>query len=131
MLTGDEFTVLMLADAGESMIPIGRWKESVLSLTERGLMKRNDDVNYVITTHGRLALELHDKNEDDELRRLLEGNNRLANARTQSQLSVEKAAQELANAAKASALANGDDPVVALREWGKVALNRALELVNG
>ena len=70
-LTQDEFTVLLIAAEGESMMPIGRWKEPLLSLTARELMYKNDDFNFVITALGRKAIM--DRNETDEadLKRLM------------------------------------------------------------
>lgn len=61
----DERAVLLIAMRGESMIPIGRWKEPILSLAARGLMRRRDDVNYVITDAGMKASEVA---EDDATR---------------------------------------------------------------
>jgi len=48
-LSQDEFTVLLIAAEGESMIPIGRWKAPILALTDRGFMRKDDDVNFSIT----------------------------------------------------------------------------------
>ena len=81
MLTADEFVVLMLAAEGESMIPIGRWKQPILALTERGLMQMNDEVNYAITQAGIAAVA--ERNEDDEqaLRALLARNSKAVEAR--------------------------------------------------
>ena len=72
-LTQDEFTVLLIAAEGESMMPIGRWKEPLLALTERGLMLKNDGFNYVITALGRKAVTDRNDNDDADLRRLMNG----------------------------------------------------------
>ena len=80
-LSQDEFTVLLIAVEGESMIPIGRWKAPILALTERGLMRKNDDVNYEITAEGRKACEQRNEEDDRDLRRLLEGNSKTIEAR--------------------------------------------------
>ena len=80
-LSPDEFTVLLIAIEGESMIPIGRWKQPILALTERGLMQRNDGVNYEITPEGRKACEQRNEEDDRDLRRLLEGNSKTIEAR--------------------------------------------------
>ena len=130
-LSQDEFTVLLLAAEGESMIPIGRWQAPILALAERGLMQKNDSVNYAITLEGRKACAERDKEYHDSCRQILVANNKIANARTQAQQSVEQAAQCLATAAKSSSIATGDDVKTALREWSKVALSRALELIDG
>ena len=58
---------------GESMMPIGRWKEPLLALTERGLMLKNDGFNYVITALGRKAVTDRNDNDDADLRRLMNG----------------------------------------------------------
>jgi FkbM family methyltransferase len=63
-MTDDEMTVLMIAAEGESMAPIGRWKEPLLALTERGLMSASDSVNYVITVKGRSELAREEKLRD-------------------------------------------------------------------
>lgn len=63
-MTDDEMTVLLIAAQGSSMIPIGRWEQSIFALTERGLMKCNDAVNYVITPKGREAVKQEEKERD-------------------------------------------------------------------
>ena len=67
-MTDDEMTVLLIVVEGESLAPIGRWEQPILSLTERGLMKRNDAVNYVITDKGRVAVAQEEKERDDDFR---------------------------------------------------------------
>lgn len=54
-LSEDEWAVLMIACAGSSMIPIGRWERPVLSLAAKGYLRKLDDVNFVITDAGRAA----------------------------------------------------------------------------
>lgn len=130
-LSQDEFTVLLLAAEGESMIPIGRWEAPILALAERGLLHKNDQVNYAITLEGRKACAERNREDNALLRPLLESAGRINNARTQAQQSVEQAAQCLATAAKSSAIATGDDVKVSLREWSRVALERALVLIDG
>lgn len=66
-MTDDEMTVLLIAAQGESMIPIGRWEKPLLALAERGFMKRNDAVNYVITAKGREAVKQEEKERDGVL----------------------------------------------------------------
>lgn len=70
-LTQDEFTVLLIAAEGESMMPIGRWKEPLLALTERGLMLKNDEFNYAITALGRAAVVSRNDTDDADLKRLM------------------------------------------------------------
>lgn len=54
-LSEDERAVLMIASAGQSMIPIGRWERPVLSLAAKGYLRKLDDVNFEITDAGRAA----------------------------------------------------------------------------
>lgn len=70
-LTQDEFTILLIAAEGESIIPIGRWKEPTLALAERGLMLKNDDFNYVITAKGREAILARNETDEADLKRLM------------------------------------------------------------
>lgn len=94
-LTQDEFTVLLIAAEGESMIPIGRWKWSILSLTERGLMRKNDDVNYAITEEGKNACKDRDEADDKALRDLLARNSKAIEARAEEESVEPLLAEEL------------------------------------
>ena len=132
-LNSDEVTVLMIANRGESMIPIGRWETSVKSLADKGYMTQAiqgalGPVNYIITDAGRRALAA---DEDDDIRQMIVASNRVVNARTQAQHSVEQAAKHLADAARASVLGTGDSPEQAARRWHEQVLRRALEMING
>lgn len=129
-LTDDEYTVLMLADQGNFMAPIGRWEKPIRDLHARGLLDKRDDVNYVANVAGRAALAVHEKGIDDGLRNVIENSNKAANARTTAQQSVEQAALHLSFAAKASSLVTGDTPAVAVKLWVASVEKRALELVE-
>ena len=131
-ITDDEFTVLGIAKEGQSMMPIGRWEQPIKALAEKGLMHCADAANYQITDKGRNAWAARDSEDDGAIRQLLESNNKVANARTQAQQSTEQAALHLSFAAKASALVTGQPPEFELREWGRLAMTRALEIIaNG
>ena len=80
-LSIDEFTVLLLANEGESMIPIGMWKKPILALTERGLMRKNDEVNYEITAAGRSACDKINADDDRALHDLLARRDKTIEAR--------------------------------------------------
>jgi hypothetical protein len=69
-LSNDERTILMIACAGESMIPIGRWERPVKSLAAKGYLKMIDHVNYVITAAGRRASEAAEREVDARLRQV-------------------------------------------------------------
>jgi len=126
-LTDNEFTVLMIAAADESMIPIGRWKEPVERLAARGLLHRHNEHNYAITETGRQALKAR---EDEDATALITAFNPAASGVTQIREIAEQAAQQLAEAARRSQPITGDDPVTAARKWSEIILNRALELLG-
>ena len=70
-LTTDEFTVLLLANDGQYLAPIGRWRKSILDLTAQGLMRRIDEVNYVITAEGIQACAERDREDEAALHDVL------------------------------------------------------------
>ncbi len=77
-MTNDEMTVLMIAAEGESMIPIGRWEKPIHDLTDRGLLRKLDAVNYVITSKGTDALQAEEKQRDGEFANALKTRQRAA-----------------------------------------------------
>ena len=129
-ISDDEFSVLMIAKQGQSMIPIGRWKSPVLKLAQKGLLQCVDSVNYVITPQGEAMCDERDRDDDGAFRQILESSNKIANARTQAQQSVEQAALHLSHAAKASALATGDPAAFCAEKWTPIILQRAIELLK-
>lgn len=64
-LTDDEFAVLEIASAGNSMIAIGRWQKPIEHLVELGLMRSVNKANNYITDAGKVALEKHANVVDD------------------------------------------------------------------
>lgn len=130
-LTDDEYTVIMLAEQGRYMAPIGRWEKPILSLAARGfLVDKSQGVNFAITQEGRAALAKHEEAINGDLRTAIEGNNKIANARTQMQQSVEQAALHLSFAARAASAATGDSSETAIKKLSELASTRALELVK-
>ncbi len=112
------------------MMAIARWEKPTDSLVAKGLMERADRFNNFITPAGRAAIEVFNKQDDDNFRQVAEGIINVRNARVQSQISVEQAAQHLAHAARASHKATGDTLEHSAREWAKVVLEKALELLR-
>ena len=129
-ISDDEFSVLMIAKQGQSMIPIGRWKSPVLNLAKKGLLQCVDSVNYVITPQGEVACAGRDKDDDSAFRQILESGSKIANARTQVQQSVEQAALHLSFAAKASSIVTGDPVAFCVEKWSPVVLQRAIEILK-
>jgi FkbM family methyltransferase len=75
-MTNDEMTVLMIAAQGEPMIPIGRWEQPVRDLAARGLMQKQDAINYVITSKGMEALRSEEQQRDGEFANALRARQR-------------------------------------------------------
>lgn len=126
-LTQDELTVLLIADEGGSMIPIGRWEVPIRQLATRGFMKRLDEVNYVITEAGREAAHA---GEDANFKAVIETRNAIVQVQEKARARAEDLAVLLAELARSSAAQTGDDPMKALRSWGKTILERAKELLG-
>jgi hypothetical protein len=126
-LTNDELTVLLIAAKGESMMPIGRWEAPVASLVAKGLLHAQDKFNNVITEAGRKALR---NTEEDDVRHLVEVNNAVVEARQKASARADELATLLAELATYSSSVTGDDKVTALRNWAKIILGKALEMVK-
>jgi hypothetical protein len=126
-LTNDELAVLLIAAEGESMMPIGRWEAPVASLLAKGYLHAHDKFNNVITEAGRKACG---KAEDDNARALITANNAVVDARQKAAARAEELAVLLAELATYSNSVTGDGKVKALREWGRIVMARALELLK-
>lgn len=126
-LTQDELTVLLIADEGASMIPIGRWEVPLKNLATKGLMQRLDNSNYVITEAGRQAAHA---GEDANFKAVIETRNTIIQVQEKARARAEELAVLLAELSRFSASQTGDDPMKALRSWGKTILERAKELLG-
>lgn len=75
-LTDDELTVLLIADRGESMLPIGRWEYPVKRLVELGYMQSigghnltdGSSANNVITPAGKRVVRQQTEARDNAMR---------------------------------------------------------------
>jgi len=81
-LTNHEFAVLLLADDGDSLIPIGIWEKPIKTLATLGLLKKQDGANYVITPEGHAARIARDENDEAAMQRILSGSKTPDEART-------------------------------------------------
>ena len=72
-LTDDEYSVLMIAAEGQSLMPIGRWEKPVERLVSRGLLHSHDRFNNVITPMGRAALAGHEAQVDLGIKQAING----------------------------------------------------------
>lgn len=111
-LTSDELTVLLIAHQGERLIPMGRWEAPVKSLAAKGLLRKENDVNYVCTDAGHAGHAEADKQEGDYLRETVP----MRNAFAQYQLSSQEACKHLVVAAKSAASVTGDSLEEALQK---------------
>jgi hypothetical protein len=126
-LTSDELTVLLIACEDQSMMPIGRWEAPVESLVKKGFLSRSDKFNNYITDAGRAAAK---QSDDDNFKAVIETRNAIVVAHDKAKARAEEIAALLAELAKYSAAQVGGQPLGALREWGKIVLERAKELVG-
>lgn len=129
-LSDDEFTVLLIAAEGESMMPLGRWEQPVERLVELGYLERADKFNNYITPAGKAAVAEHNKileaADDGLARKMIElHNNRVAYKQV-----GEKLAEQMAAMAKAAADITGDEPLVALQKCVAAVRDRAIELLG-
>lgn len=126
-LSDDEYTVLLIAAEGESMLPIGRWQAPVENLVSRGLLRSLDRFNNVITSAGRKAIGERNKEDETAIR---QASRQVLDAHTEARQAVEDSAQALARAAKASVKATGDQAITAVLSWNAEVLRKAMELVR-
>jgi hypothetical protein len=126
-LTSDELTVLLIAAEGESMMPIGRWEAPVRSLGAKGYMVESAQFNWFITDAGRAAAR---QNDDANFKAVIDTRNAIVGAHEKAKARAEELAVLLAELARFSAQATGDPPMTALREWGKIVLERAKEMIG-
>ena len=131
--TTDEQTVLLIAARGERLIPIGRWKEPVESLTKRGFLVRERHAgdptghfNNVISPAGRAAVEELDTAYDE----VAAVSQSIGNAHVRLRADAERIAAMMAALARESVAVTGETEVISLRNWTKVIVKRALEMVK-
>lgn len=137
-LTPDEKTVLLIASQGEPMIPIGKWKKPVESLAKKGLLKAHKHpgdpsghFNHRITPEGRAAVEEAEREDDAAIGHLITASTAVGHEQRKARAHAEQIAVQLVDLAEASAAVTGDSKQMALREWARVVLERALEMMGG
>ena len=126
-MSDDEFTVLSIADKGESMMPLGRWQQPVEHLVELGYLMAADRFNNFITSEGKVALREHSDEVDTAMGvALIKANNLRVAYREHG----DDIAKKLAEMAKQAAEATGDPLMVALQKCAAAVRDRALELLG-
>jgi hypothetical protein len=124
-MTDDERTVLMIADQGESMMPLGRWEQPVEHLVELGFLERHDKFNNTITSAGRKAIGKANDEVDDTFAKALIARH---NASVVYRQKGEALAKELAEMARLASV-TGDTPLTALNRCVAAVRDRAIELM--
>jgi hypothetical protein len=127
-VTDDEFALLLIMKEGQSVAAIGRWEKPLDSLVERGLARRLDKFNNILTTEGRKACDAREDGGAAVLKKLVP---QVAYAQATARDNVEAAAQYLAAAARITSPVTGDGPTTALMMWNIECLKRARELLRG
>jgi hypothetical protein len=137
-LTQDELTVLLIAAKGESMMPIGRWKDPARSLVTKGLLSATKSpqdpegmFNLRITPAGQAAAEHEDTIYDSQLGQMINTSNAIAHEQKKVRAHAEQIAVQLVDLAEAASRVTGESRVDALRQWTKVIMERSLEMING
>lgn len=126
-LSDDEWTCLMIAAEGESMMAIARWEPAIDSLVAKGLMYRNDKFNNFITPAGREAAQQHEKKTDDATLRL---GIEVHNTRVRAKQILEEAAAKLAESAQMGQRVQGGPIDGHVEQAAKAIIERAKELVR-
>jgi len=136
-LSSDERTVLLIAAQGEPMMPIGRWRAPAEHLVELKLLKATPHAgdptgffNLRITTEGRKAVAEVEAEDDQALRDMVMLSNSIGHEQTKIRATAEQIAVQLVDITEASAKVTGEAKVEALRKWGRVILERALEMIG-
>lgn len=126
-LSDDEWTCLMIAAEGASMMAVGRWEASVDSLVAKGLMQRNDKFNNFITPAGREAAKQHEAKTDDASLRI---GVEVHNTRVRAKQILEEAAAKLAEAAQLGQRVSGGEIDTHIAQAAREIIKRAQELAR-
>lgn len=136
-LTPDEKTVLLIAQAGGPMAPIGRWKEPTLSLVAKGFLKPRPHpgdfdgyFNHHITPEGQIAAAECDKDDDAALGRLLELSGEAARIQQKCRSQAEQIAVQMIDLAELSMQATGGSKLDEAKRWGEVIGKRVMEMLK-
>ncbi len=136
-LTQDEITVLLIAAKGEPMMPIGRWRAPAEKLIAKGLLQPRPHAgdptgffNLCITAAGKAQADQEESDFDGQLRTMMTVQTQINHAQNHARAAAEQIAVQLVDLTDLSIKVTGDDKVKALREWSKVILTRALEMMR-
>jgi len=130
-LSQDEHTVLTLANAGQAMLAIGRWKDATEALFERGFLNQQTapggGPEYFITYYGKVALKRFEQAETAEGGRLT---TTIASVQDNIRSGITRAVGFFVQAARQSAAVTGESPETALIKWIAVCQEEALKRIR-
>lgn len=136
-LTNDEKTVLLIAQAGGPMAPIGRWKAPVESLAAKGFLKPHchpgdptGHFNMHITDAGKDAAVELDREDDVALGQLLETASRTGHIQHKCAAHAEQIAVQMVDLVELSIQATGDSKEFTAKHWNGVIGRRVLEMLK-
>lgn len=136
-ITPDEKTVLLIAQAGGPMAPIGRWKAPTESLVTKGFLKprphSGDPTGYFnmhITNAGSVAAIEMDKEDDAALGRLLETASAAGHIQRKCASHAEQIAVQMVDLVELSVQATGELKLDEAKRWGEVIGKRVLEMLK-
>lgn len=136
-LSSDEKTVLLIAQAGGPMAPIGRWKASVESLAAKGFLRPRPHpgdptgyFNHHITRAGEAAAIECDREDDAALGRLIETASSTGRIQRKCASHAEQIAVQIVDLVELSVQATGSSKLDAAKQWGEVIGNRVKEMLK-
>jgi hypothetical protein len=136
-LSSEEQTVLLIAAAGEPLMPIGRWKPAVESLVAKGFMKPHPHpgdptgyFNHRITAAGAAVANQAEQETDDLLGEILTRSSQIGYEQKKARAQAEQIAVQLVDLAELSSQVTGETKIETLRRWSEIILTRALEMLQ-
>jgi hypothetical protein len=136
-LTPGEKTVLLIAQAGGPMAPIGRWKESTLALVAKGFLKPHKHpgdpdgyFNHHITPTGQVAAAECDKEDDAALGRWIEASSATGHIQRKCVAHAEQIAVQMVDLVELSVQATGGSKLDEAKRWGEVIGKQVLEMLK-
>lgn len=136
-LTPDEKTVLLIAQAGGPMAPIGRWKEPTFSLVEKRFLKSRphpgDPTGYFnmhITETGKAAAIEMDREDDAVLGRLIETSGNVAHIQNKCRAHAEQIAVQMVDLVELSVQATGASKLDEAKRWGEFIGRQVQEMLK-
>jgi len=137
MMDTDDITVLLIANEGERMIPIGRWEGPITRLLASGHLQKAPSMgdptgqfNCVITALGREAVKAYEGEEDKALGNMITHSSEVGTAQVECRRCIEEAVKLIAKASLLLAKVTGDSATTAAKSWLDIVENEVLQQVK-